>query len=101
MFVAGPALQRLTCRTTRTLLLGRPAKNAAWTLRASSTRHSFSSCISQSKLRASTSSFSTMATLKSAALPPTGPVEYDTEIKDMASYIHNYNVDSDLAVRAA
>ena len=25
--------------------------------------------------------------------------EHDPEIKDMASYIHNYKIDSDLAVR--
>jgi 2-methylcitrate dehydratase len=25
--------------------------------------------------------------------------EYDPEIKDMAKYIHEYNIDSDLAVR--
>lgn len=32
--------------------------------------------------------------------PPSGPVpEYDPEIKDMASYIHNYKIDSELAVR--
>jgi len=39
-----------------------------------------------------------MASLKSAA--PSSPElkDYDPEIKDMASYIHNYNVDSDLAV---
>jgi 2-methylcitrate dehydratase len=28
-----------------------------------------------------------------------GTREYDPEIKDMASYIHNYEIDSDLAVR--
>lgn len=27
-----------------------------------------------------------------------GRREYDQEIKDMASYVHNYKVDSDLAV---
>ena len=33
--------------------------------------------------------------------PPSGPVpEYDPEIKDMASYIHNYKIDSELAVGA-
>ena len=28
-----------------------------------------------------------------------GGREYDPEIKDMASYVHNYKIDSDLAVR--
>lgn len=36
-----------------------------------------------------------------AAAPPTTERVYDPEIKDMASYIHNYKVDSDLAVRAS
>ena len=44
------------------------------------------------------STFSTMAVLKSNA-PATGGVrEFDPEIKYMASYIHNYKIDSDLAV---
>lgn len=30
-----------------------------------------------------------------------GSREFDPEIKDMASYIHNYKIDSDLAVRRA
>lgn len=31
--------------------------------------------------------------------PPSGPrPEYDQEIKDMADYIHNYKIDSPLAV---
>ena len=29
----------------------------------------------------------------------TGTNEYDPEIKDIAEYIHNYKIDSDLAVR--
>ena len=28
-----------------------------------------------------------------------GARDYDPEIKDIASYVHNYKVDSDLAVR--
>lgn len=47
---------------------------------------------------AAAKSFSTNPALKSAAVPPSGPREYDPEIKDMASYVHNYTVDSDLAV---
>lgn len=42
-----------------------------------------------------------MASLQSAApIPPTAEKGYDPEIKDMADYIHNYKVDSDLAVWA-
>lgn len=44
--------------------------------------------------------FSTMAARQSAA--PAAPAAdlkaYDPEIQDMAKYIHEYNVDSDLAV---
>ena len=40
-----------------------------------------------------------MGTLKSNAPAMAGVREFDPEIKDMASYIHNYKIDSDLAVR--
>ncbi|MCJ1483492.1 ATP-binding cassette transporter CGR1 [Schaereria dolodes] len=33
--------------------------------------------------------------------PPAGPREYDYEIKDMANYIHNYKIKSDLAFDTA
>lgn len=39
-----------------------------------------------------------MAALKSNAPAMAGVREFDPEIKDMASYIHNYKIDSDLAV---
>lgn len=45
------------------------------------------------------SRFSTMAPLQQAA--PTTDKSYDPEIKDMADYIHNYNVNSDLAYDTA
>lgn len=45
--------------------------------------------------------FSTKPALMSSAPPPSGPREYDPEIKDMASYIHNYKIDSDLAFDTA
>lgn len=44
------------------------------------------------------SRFSTMAARQSAAPSVQGDKSYDPEIKDMATYIHEYNVDSDLAV---
>ena len=43
-------------------------------------------------------SFSTMPALNYSAPPPAGVREYDPEIKDMAGYIHNYKIDSELAV---
>lgn len=45
------------------------------------------------------SSFSTMTSLKSVAPPVSGKREYDPEIKDIANYIHNVKIDSELAVR--
>ncbi|KAJ8609604.1 hypothetical protein MRB53_039055 [Persea americana] len=42
--------------------------------------------------------FSTMTILKSDAPNPSGPKVYDPEIVDMATYIHNYELNSDLAV---
>ncbi|KAF6219467.1 hypothetical protein HO133_003934 [Letharia lupina] len=42
-----------------------------------------------------------MAALKSNAPAMAGVREFDPEIKDMASYIHNYRVDSDLAYETA
>lgn len=42
-----------------------------------------------------------MTSLKSAAATPAGPREFDPEITDMASYIHNYKIDSELAVSFA
>lgn len=43
--------------------------------------------------------FSTMPNLRSNESGSVGGArEYDQEIKDMASYVHNYKVDSDLAV---
>lgn len=47
------------------------------------------------------SPFHTMASLQSASATTPKPSEgvgYDPEIKDIANYIHNYKVDSDLAV---
>lgn len=35
---------------------------------------------------------------KGGGPPPAKAPEYDPEIKDMASYIHNYKIDSELAV---
>lgn len=42
-----------------------------------------------------------MSALQSDASPTIGTREYDSEIKDMASYVHKYEIQSDLAVRFA
>lgn len=46
----------------------------------------------------SAAAFSTMSSLKSSAPPVQSKREYDPEIKDIASYIHNTKIDSELAV---
>ncbi|KFY85982.1 hypothetical protein V500_07977 [Pseudogymnoascus sp. VKM F-4518 (FW-2643)] len=48
-----------------------------------------------------TSSFSTMSKLQSGAPPAPVAREYDPEIKDIASYVHNTPIDSDLAFDTA
>lgn len=92
MSVANP-VRRLS---SRALSLNRLASPAA-SLRAAPSLRFSSPALAQSK---SKSRFSTMAALNSAAGPTTAaPRQYDPEINDMASYIHNYKIDSDLAVR--
>jgi 2-methylcitrate dehydratase len=41
-----------------------------------------------------------MSPLQSGAPPAAAPQQYDAEIADIAGYVHNYKVDSELAVRA-
>lgn len=43
--------------------------------------------------------FSAMASLKSAAADPALPKAFDPEIVEMANYVHNKAITSDLAVR--
>jgi hypothetical protein len=45
--------------------------------------------------------FSTMSPLQSGAPPPPQAREYDPEIKDIASYVHNTPINSDLAVSSS
>ncbi|KAI9788954.1 MAG: ATP-binding cassette transporter CGR1 [Candelina submexicana] len=45
--------------------------------------------------------FSTNPAPNYSAAPSAGPKEYDPEIRDMASYIHGYKIDSDLAYDTA
>ena len=42
--------------------------------------------------------FSAMTSLQFSPVPSAIPREYDVEIKDIASYVHKYKIDSDLAV---
>ena len=76
-----PSFPRRLCGKT-------PAKSASYSLQTSKSHPTASS----------RSTFSTMTPLKSNAPAMVGVREFDPEIKDMASYIHNYKIDSDLAV---
>lgn len=87
------ALRRLTHRSPRTL---QSRISSVSRLSPSFARTSLSSINSAAPR---VSRFSTMAPLQSGApVPPAADKAYDPEIKDMADYIHNYNVNSDLAV---
>ncbi|KAE8383200.1 MmgE/PrpD family-domain-containing protein [Aspergillus bertholletiae] len=93
------ALRRLTHRSPRTF-----QSRISSVSRISSATSSLSSL---NTLRAVNSAaprvsrFSTMAPLQSAAPAGTAQKAYDPEIQDMANYIHNYEVDSDLAFDTA
>lgn len=87
--MSAPALRRLTHTSPRTLArlsslsrFSRPVASSGPSLTAASRAPRFS----------------TMAARQSAAPPASADKAYDPEIQDMASYIHQYNVDSDLAV---
>lgn len=90
------ALNRLTRRAPRTLSnrlfsLSRPVASSSLLARSSFSKNSSAPTVPR------VSCFSTMSSLQAAAAPSTDK-SYDPEIKDMASYIHDYNVNSDLAV---
>ncbi|KAL4927519.1 putative 2-methylcitrate dehydratase [Aspergillus undulatus] len=95
---ASSALRRLTHRSPRNL-----QSRIASLSRTSSSSSILNSCrASSSPTLPRVSRFSTMTSLQSAApIPAAGQKGYDPEIKDMADYIHNYKVDSDLAYDTA
>ena len=81
-------LPQRVCQRSALQPLSRTFKNAAAPLSAIALTHS-------------RSSFSTMASLQSAAAATPSPSEgkgYDPEIKDIADYVHNKKIDSELAV---
>ncbi|EEH48639.2 2-methylcitrate dehydratase [Paracoccidioides brasiliensis Pb18] len=103
MSVARQTLRQLSSRAPRSLPLRQLASSsvAASSLRSTSSKSAFSSKLLQPKSTVSRSAFSTMSALNSAAPAPTEPREYDSEIAAMANYIHNYNINSDLAFDTA
>lgn len=91
MSASGSALRRLTNRTPRALQsrlssLARPSPVALHSLKS----------LNSSTPRVSR--FSTMTSRQYAAPAASPDKTYDPEIKDLANYVHNYNVNSDLAV---
>ncbi|KAL4967412.1 putative 2-methylcitrate dehydratase [Aspergillus stella-maris] len=96
---ASSALRRLTHRSPRNLQ-SRIASLSRTSSLSSSGLSSYRAPSSPALPRVSR--FSTMSSLQSAAPIPAGAQKgYDPEIKDMADYIHNYKVDSDLAFDTA
>lgn len=83
---ASRTLQRSSlCRTSAL----RPLSSSSW------------SAPRTAALRQTRNNFSTMASLQSAAAATPSPSEskgYDPEITDIANYVHNKPIDSDLAV---
>ncbi|KAI9934008.1 hypothetical protein ASPWEDRAFT_35988 [Aspergillus wentii DTO 134E9] len=89
------ALRRLTHRSPRTFQsriasVSRPSSFIA-----------LNTCKTVTSVVPRVSRFSTMSSLQSAAPPAPADKSYDPEIKDMADYIHNYDVKSDLAYDTA
>jgi 2-methylcitrate dehydratase len=86
---------------TMSLPVRRLTHTAPRTLARISRLPTLASRISVPTLTPRTPRFSTMATRLSAAPAAPSDKSYDPEIQDMASYIHDYKVDSDLAVSEA
>lgn len=96
MSASGSALRRLTNRSPRTLGASRfAAPSSLLRCRASIVPNTLKNLQSTTPRVAR---FSTMAPLQSTAPAPSVEREYDPEIKDMADYVHNYKIESDLAV---
>ncbi|KAL2122104.1 hypothetical protein VTJ04DRAFT_2559 [Mycothermus thermophilus] len=96
------AVNRGLRQATRSLPLRSIPRSA---VRLSALKHaavSLSSSSSPAVTRIARSSFSTMSALQSAAVPsPSSGVGYDKEITDIASYVHNKPIDSELAFDTA
>ncbi|RJE26104.1 2-methylcitrate dehydratase [Aspergillus sclerotialis] len=87
------ALRRLTSRSPRTLQSRIPSVSRPSLVALNSFK-------SRTPTAPRVSHFSTMSSLQASA-PASTDKSYDPEIKDMADYIHNYKVDSDLAYDTA
>jgi len=90
-----------TAQVNKTTVSANPARPLSSCFSTAALRRSgiASSAQRSSLALKSVSSFSTMSSLNSNAPPVAGNREYDPEITDIANYIHNYKIDSPLAVR--
>jgi hypothetical protein len=79
------AVVRAPLRSSSTLLAHHNAKSSSSSLFRHNTARTFSTTMVQ-------------ASAGDAFASPAPAAQYDQEIVDMASYIHNYKIDSDLAV---
>ena len=79
------AVVRAPLRSSSTLLAHHSAKSSSSSLFRHNTARTFSTTMVQ-------------ASAGDAFASPAPAAQYDQEIVDMASYIHNYKIDSDLAV---
>lgn len=92
------AINRSVRTATRNLRLPTAQARA---LRAPLLTSAARAVVSASSRGASYKQFSTMSPLQSGAPPPPQARDYDPEIKDIASYVHNTPIDSALAVSNA
>jgi 2-methylcitrate dehydratase len=93
------AVNRGLRQATRSLRLHRSCQPSA--LRPLSSLKYAAAPISAACTRTGTrTSFSTMAALQSGAPAPAVAQSYDPEIVDIANYVHNKPIDSELAVSA-
>ncbi|KAE8151263.1 MmgE/PrpD family-domain-containing protein [Aspergillus avenaceus] len=92
------ALRRLTHRSPR---IFQSRISSVPRVSSSISSSSFNALRSIKSTTPKVSRFSTMAPLQSAPTDGAASKPYDPEIQDMADYIHNYNVESDLAYDTA
>ncbi|KAL2023526.1 hypothetical protein VTK56DRAFT_2134 [Thermocarpiscus australiensis] len=98
------AVNRGLRQATRSLRLHQYSSCRSSALRPLTTAFKSAAAPSSVAVTRARSSFSTMASLQSAATARPSPSEgagYDPEIKDIADYVHNKKIDSDLAFDTA
>jgi 2-methylcitrate dehydratase len=95
--IASRSFARAAARST---IVRAPLRSSNRLVAQQAAKSSFSSNLSFSRHNTARAFSTTMvqASAGDAFASPAPAAEYDQEIVDMASYIHNYKIDSDLAV---